>query len=177
MPSVPRHQSICYKKANKPRAFHKCTTQVKKHQKIVTCFVTSDINSILGNPDNNYGYFDEILIEGYIKGYVQRAKSGTLMKMQKTKYNTLASPCATHPDIWELRINVNNSLFRLYYSEDEKRNPEFVALAFQLKNTKGKTAQQIRKTQNKVIQDAKNRYNAYQSSKWGHFGTKCEYCI
>lgn len=166
MPSNKVTRSICYKSATSPRAFHKCTTQNRKR-----CFVDEDVNRVTLTMD----YFDGKDLRRLIKKYVDSAKTGDLQELPSDLDN-LATPCTTQPDIWEMRIDRNRDLFRLYYSEKEGRDPEFVALAFGKKEIKG-SSEEIRDTQNGSIKAAQERYNLYSSLRWGHVDRRCEFCI
>lgn len=159
-------KSICYKSAASPRAFHKCTTQNGGR-----CFVDDDVNRV----SIAMSYYDSKLMRLRMKFYVELAKKGDLQEAE-TKYIKLATPCATQPDIWELRINMDKNLFRLYYSENEQRTPEFIALAFENKTVSGNN-EEIRDAQNDSIKEAQRRYDAYSTSRWGHVDRRCKFCI
>lgn len=166
MPSNKITRSICYKSATSPRAFHKCATRDGK-----CCFVDEDVDRVT----INMTYYDDKDLRWLIKSYADHAKKGNLQEVV-TRYDKLATPCTTQPDIWELRIDRDRDLFRLYYSEDEKRTPEFIALAFEEKEISGNN-EEIRDTQNASIKEAQRRYNEYLPSQWGHVDRRCKFCI
>lgn len=159
-------KSICYKSATSPRAFHKCATQNGE-----CCFVDDDVNRV----SIAMTYVDSKDLLWNIKVYVDLAKKGKLQEIE-AKYDKLATPCATQPDIWELRVNTDKDLFRLYYSENEQRTPEFIALAFEKKMISG-NSEEIRDAQNDSIKEAQRRYDAYSTSRWGHVDRGCKFCI
>lgn len=162
-------KSICYKKATGCRSFHECTTANN-----ATCFVHDEIRKAKMRLANVPAIELEMRVEELIDG----AKRGVLHRMSVEKYDTLAKPCARQPDIWELRIRTTwGGLFRLYYSEKEDRDPEFVALCFQEKETSGRSDDDIRTQQNQAIDIAQERFSLYSNGNWGHVAKSCQYCV
>lgn len=160
--------SLCYNPGKSIYQFHKCVTANG-----ATCFVENDIDAAtisMSTPRRS-------IIKANIRKVINLAKKGELMQAQDPRFDSLAKPCATQPDIWELRWNMNGDLYRLYYSEDGTRNPEFVALSFKKKNTKGVDSDTIRSNQNSMIADAQNRFDAYKEMRWGHVNQNCGYCV
>lgn len=168
MRGVHKTSSICYKRTDTPRAFHECTSNND-----TCCFVKNEIQAI----ETGLGYMRGIELQTAVAGFIDRAKKGRLLEMQEKEYDTLAVSCASQPDIWELRIECSGLLYRLYYSEDEKRDPEFVALAFQKKDIIGKSEEDIKAEQNQIMKRAQDRYTLYAHRKWGHTAVDCHYCI
>lgn len=159
--------SLCYKKAERCRSFHECTTANNSK-----CFVREEIEKAEMKLANVPALELEMRIEELIDG----AKKGDLHRMED-RYDTLAKPCARQPDIWELRIRTRwGGIFRLYYSEKEDRDPEFVALHFQEKETTGKSDKEIWTRQNSAIDLAQERFDLYADGNWGHVARGCQYC-
>ena len=162
-------QSLCCK----PRQvgvyrFHKCATSGG-----VTCFVDNDLQRELNNlrPPKQY------TLRANVKKIIKEAQKGTLAQSSDPRYNPLAAPCASKPDVWELRWKLFGELYRMYYSEDGTRNPEFVALSFTHKITRNLTGAQIKNNQNAAISQAQSLYNRYKGINWGHTKGKCKNCI
>lgn len=160
--------SLCCNPGPYVYRFHKCTTKNG-----VTCFVDDDLLGVL----NNLSITKQYILKANMRKIIDEAKKGTLAQSSNPRYNPLAKPCATQPDIWELRWNIRGELYRMYYSEDGTRNPEFVALSFTHKITRHRTNTQIKNAQNKAIFTAQSLFNSYKSIQWGHTNKNCKYCI
>ncbi|PXY83592.1 hypothetical protein DKK73_05145 [Bifidobacterium asteroides] len=148
--------------------FHKCVASGS-----VTCFVDNDLQREL----NNLSMPKQYILQANVKKVIKEAKKGTLAQSTDTRYNPLAAPCASKPDIWELRWNIFGELYRMYYSEDGTRNPEFVALSFTHKITHNLTNAQIKTNQNAAIAQAQSLYDRYKGIHWGHAKSNCKHCM
>ncbi len=158
----------CHPKHDGAYRFHKCVASGN-----ITCFVDNDLQREL----NNLSIPKQYVLQANVKKVIEEAKEGTLAQSTDTRYNPLAAPCAFKPDIWELRWNVFGELYRMYYSEDETRNPEFVALSFTHKITQNLTNAQIKNNQNAAISQAQSLYDRYKGINWGHAKSNCKHCI
>lgn len=160
--------SLCCNPGSSVYQFHMCTTAQG-----VTCFVDNEFKAVLAS----LTLIKQNTLISNVKQTIHNAKRGNLAQDRNYRYNPLAKPCASQPDIWELRWNLRGNLYRLYYSENGGRNPEFVALSFTRKITRKRTTTQIKYTQNQAISMAQSRFDRYQSIQWGHTGSNCKYCI
>lgn len=158
--------SLCYRPSARGYRFHKCNTSGN------VCFVNDDIEKetiSLGSP---WAY----VLQAAVEAVIQAIKKGRLKRELDPCSDAVVKPCVTQPDIWELRWNVHSVLYRMYYSEDEGRSPEFVALSFVRKDIGGLSSAKIRKNQNRAIREAQKRFIAYMPNRWGHADGKCDYC-
>lgn len=161
--------SICYEHAVGHRTFHECTTA--NH---TTCFVRNEIQQAM----ISLGHAPAVELKIRVKALIENAKNGTLHELESREHDILSKPCASQPDIWELRIRIKRGgLFRLYYSEKGNRDPVFIALCFQQKKTDGKSTNEIRLEQDKAIDLAQERFDSYSDINWGHIARGCTYCV
>lgn len=160
--------SLCYKQSSNEYHFHKCTTANPNN---TVCFVEEDLNAM----SYSLGLTDFSTLMNNVKLIIDDVKKGSLVK-EDPRFGPLVKPCATQPDIWELRWEIWDRHFRMYYSEDGDRIPEFVALSFTEKATEGLSDTQIKNNQNNAIATAQQRFNNYGSLRWGHAEQGCRYC-
>ncbi|MDF7663226.1 hypothetical protein PT282_00830 [Bifidobacterium sp. ESL0763] len=155
--------SICFTPAPSPRAFHKCATAVR-------CFLDDELESLCISlaPAKQHRF------KGELKALCLEAAKGQL---DYSDYYPPLSPCATQPDIWELRYQLDDAPYRLYYSEDDKRTPEFVGLLLSKKAIDGYSSDEIKSLQNTAIADAQDRFNQYRNQTWGHASMACTFCV
>ena len=161
-------RSLCCNPGHGLYRFHKCTAKGG-----ITCFVDDDMDRVL----NSLSITKQYVLRANVKTVIDKAKRGILNQSQNPRYNPLAEPCATQPDIWELRWNIRREPYRMYYSADGTRNHEFVALSFSHKITEGLTDSQIRDRQNDAISKAQSLFDRYEYIKWGHIDGNCKHCI
>ena len=160
--------SLCYKPSSNEYHFHKCTTA---NPNSIVCFVENELNTM----KFRLGLTDFMNLMNDVKLLIDDAKKGLLPK-EDPRFGSLVKPCATQPDIWELRWEGWDLHFRMYYAEDGNRIPEFVALSFTEKVTEGLSDDEIKKKQNEAIATAQERFNNYESLRWGHAEQGCRYC-
>ena len=158
--------SLCYKPSSHEYHFHKCTTANPNN---TVCFVENDLNAI------SFGLTDFSTLLPNLKLLIDDAKKGLLLE-EDPRFGPLVKPCATQPDVWELRWEIWGLHFRMYYSEDGNRIPEFVALSFTEKVTKGLSDDEIKNNQDEAIKIAQDRFDDYESLRWGHAEQECRYC-
>lgn len=160
--------SLCYKPPSNEYHFHKCTTG---NSNSPVCFVDDDIEAMR----YRLGLVDFSVLMRNVKRVIDDVKKGSLSKAD-SRFDPLVKPCVTQPDIWELRWNIWGQHFRMYYSEDGDRIPEFVALSFTEKSTEGLSDDEIKNKQNKAIEAAQERFTDYEGLQWGHAESGCRYC-
>lgn len=160
--------SLCYKPSSNEYHFHKCATG---NSNSPVCFVDNDIKAM----SCRLGLTDFSVLIRNVKLVIDDVEKGSLPKTD-SRFDSLVKPCVTQPDIWELRWNIWGKHFRMYYSEDGGRIPEFVALSFTEKATEGLSDDEIKDKQNKAIETAQERFTDYEGLQWGHVESGCQYC-
>ena len=158
--------SLCYKPSSNEYHFHKCTTA---NPNSAVCFVDDELKAI------GLGLTDFSTLKNNVKLIIDDAKKGLLPK-EDPRFGSLIKPCATQPDVWELRWEIWGQHFRMYYAEDGNRIPEFVALSFTEKVTKGLSDDEIKNNQDEAIKIAQDRFDNYENLRWGHAEQGCQYC-
>ena len=165
-----RH-SLCFHvpPAGKRRAFHKCSTPSR-------CFVDDELNAVASAMP--YGRRHD-----FIQYVAAIACAGARGELDMDDDRDV--PVQSQPDLWELRYPYPQSFdsrvprqeFRMYYAQDEERNPEMVALLFHRKETEGLTPQQQKVLQNEIMGEAQERYTRYEDIRWGHIPQHCTHCF
>lgn len=115
---------------------------------------------------------------GELRTLMEKAACGDLDYPYDRPEDSPITPCATQPDIWELRYNVNSGKkYRLYYSESEGRSPELVALHVHEKIVENVSVDEMDDLQNSEMKKAQERYKLYAGSTWGHSMKRCNFCV
>lgn len=126
--------------------------------------------------------------EGRLLSLVRRAALGRLKPYRRPPD---FSPFRHRSAIWELRFIdfKSGEQFRLFYSEEQRRDPPFVALRFVWKDThvRGpeRNHRKVERLMDAVSEDAARLLAEYADIQWGHRicgsgdGTpsSCEFCL
>lgn len=169
-------QSVCFQLAERPRLFHCCTSAAASARP--NCYVKDELKRVAAAdfPAAGARYY----MLGTILGLIRHAERGDLDAANPIQGQTSdpVHKIVSQPDIWELRWRIRGNPYRLYYSEDLSKRPDFVGLSFVRKQIDG-TPEEIRLRQNQDAAEAQDRYRYAEHFQWGHDtnNKRCKYCF
>ncbi|WEV70020.1 hypothetical protein OZX73_03965 [Bifidobacterium sp. ESL0775] len=156
--------SMCFTPSDRPRVFHKCT-----HAN--GCFLDEEASALMiPMPMAVQNRF-----KGELRILMSKACMGKLDYSENARGKSPVSPCRSQPDIWELRLNIRDQKYRIYYSEQDGA-PDFVALRIHSKKI-ARTDAETNRLQDNEMRLAQERYTEYKPQRWGHEDRHCRYCI